>query len=205
MSSYTLPLAEHVALVTGASTGIGAAIAIGLAQAGADVVCHGNSHAPDATCDEVRKSGRRALGVRGDLAKRATASALLKEALEHFGRVDVLINNAGLIRRSPATTYAEEDWDTVIEVNLSSVFRLAQVTGAHMVERGRGKIVNIASLLSFQGGVLVAAYAASKGGRRAAHEGARQRVGPEGGKRQCDCARVHSNGQHDGAAERHHA
>jgi 2-dehydro-3-deoxy-D-gluconate 5-dehydrogenase len=164
MSSQSLPLAEHVALVTGASAGIGAAIAIGLAQAGAHVVCHGNSHAPDATCDEVRRAGRRALAVRGDLSKRPTASALLREAIEHFGRVDVLVNNAGLIRRSPAATFSEADWDTVIDVNLSSVFRLAQAAGAHMLERGRGKIVNVASLLSFQGGILVAAYAASKGG-----------------------------------------
>ncbi len=164
MTAYALPLAEQVALVTGASGGIGAAIALGLAQAGADLVCHGNSRAPDATCEEVRKLGRRALGVRGDLAERATAAAIVGEAIAHFGKLDVLVNNAGLIRRSPAASLAEADWDTVIEVNLSSVFRLAQAAGAHMLERGRGKIVNIASLLSFQGGVLVAAYAASKGG-----------------------------------------
>jgi 2-deoxy-D-gluconate 3-dehydrogenase len=164
MSSRVLSLADQVALVTGASTGIGAAIAIGLAQAGADVVCHGNSHAPDATCDAVRELGRRAVAVRGDLSRRPTADGLLQEAIGHFGRVDLLINNAGIIRRSPAATMSEADWETVIDVNLSSVFRLAQVAGRHMLERGRGKIVNVASLLSFQGGVLVAAYAASKGG-----------------------------------------
>jgi 2-deoxy-D-gluconate 3-dehydrogenase len=157
-------LSDQVALVTGASTGIGAAIAIGLAQAGADVVCHGNSHAPDATCDAVRELGRRAVAVRGDLSRRPTAYGLLQEAIGHFGRLDLLINNAGIIRRSPAATMSEADWETVIDVNLSSVFRLAQVAGRHMLERGRGKIVNVASLLSFQGGVLVAAYAASKGG-----------------------------------------
>jgi 2-deoxy-D-gluconate 3-dehydrogenase len=164
MSSEGLPLSDQVAVVTGASTGIGAALAVGLARAGADVVCHGNAHAPDATCDAVVSLGRRALAARGDLSRRSTASDLVREAVGHFGKVDILINNAGLIRRSPATSMAEEDWDTVIDVNLSSVFRLAQAAGRHMLERGRGKIVNIASLLSFQGGVFVAAYAASKGG-----------------------------------------
>jgi 2-deoxy-D-gluconate 3-dehydrogenase len=164
MNAQTLPLADQVALVTGASAGIGAAIATGLAQAGADVACHGNSRPPDATCNAVRKLGRRALAVRGDLAKRSTPAAMVRETIEHFGRIDLLINNAGLIRRSPAAMVAEADWDTTMEVNLSSVFRLAQAAGMHMLEQGRGKIVNIASLLSFQGGVFVAAYAASKGG-----------------------------------------
>jgi len=158
------PLAEQVALVTGASTGIGAAIATALAEAGADVACHGNSRSPDATCDQVRKLGRRALALQGDLRTRSTAAALVQGTIETFGRVDLLVNNAGLIRRAPAASVPEADWDTVLEVNLSSVFRLAQVAGAHMLERRRGKIVNIASLLSFQGGVNVAAYAASKGG-----------------------------------------
>ena len=164
MTDYASPLAEQVALVTGASTGIGAAIAIGLARAGADVVCHGNTHPPDATCEEIRKLGRRALAVRGDLTVHSTPAALLAETLAQFGRADILVNNAGLIRRSPAVSFSETDWDTVLAVNLSSVFRLAQVAGAHMLERGRGKIVNVASLLSFQGGINVAAYAASKGG-----------------------------------------
>jgi 2-dehydro-3-deoxy-D-gluconate 5-dehydrogenase len=159
-----MSLAEQVALVTGASGGIGAAIAKGLAQAGADVVCHGNSHSPDETCEEVRKLGRRTRGVRGDLAARATASALVSETIAHFGRLDILINNAGLIRRSAAAEVPDEEWDTVLEVNLSSVFRLARAAGTHMLERGRGKIVNVASPLSFQGGVFVPAYAASKGG-----------------------------------------
>lgn len=153
-----------VALVTGASAGLGAAIAVALAEAGADVAAHGNSRTPDATCEIIRHSGRRSLAIRGDLADRETPRRLVAGVLEEFGRLDILVNNAGTIRRAPAAEYSEEDWDAVIEVNLSSVFRLSQLAGRHMLERGSGKIVNVASLLSFQGGVTVPAYAASKGG-----------------------------------------
>ena len=153
-----------VALVTGASTGLGAAIAVALAEAGADVACHGNSHTPDATCEAISRLGRRALAVRGNLQHREAPRQLFDTTIRAFGQVDILINNAGTIRRAPATDYSEDDWSTVIEVNLSSVFRLSQLAGKAMIERERGKIVNIASLLSFQGGLTVPAYAASKGG-----------------------------------------
>src|SRR5215212_8760515 len=154
----------RVALVTGASAGLGAAIAVALAEAGADVACHGNSRTPGATCALVERAGRRALGVLGDLSERETPRDLVGRVVQEFGRIDILVNNAGTIRRAPAVEYSEEDWATVIEVNLSSVFRLSQAAGRHMIERRRGKIINIASLLSFQGGVNVPAYAASKGG-----------------------------------------
>lgn len=154
----------QVALVTGASTGLGQAIAIALAEAGASVVCHGNTHAPDATREAIGKIGRESLGLIGDLSDRETPRRLIEKTIEHFGRLDILVNNAGTIRRAPATDYSEDDWQAVIEVNLSSVFRLSQLAGRHMIERGRGKILNIASLLSFQGGITVPAYAASKGG-----------------------------------------
>jgi 2-deoxy-D-gluconate 3-dehydrogenase len=153
-----------VALVTGASTGLGQAIAIALAEAGANVACHGNTHAPDQTCAAVIKVGRQALSVTGDLSLRETPRHLIEKTIAHFGQLDILVNNAGTIRRAPATSYSEEDWAVVIEVNLSSVFRLSQLAGEHMIARGRGKILNIASLLSFQGGITVPAYAASKGG-----------------------------------------
>jgi 2-deoxy-D-gluconate 3-dehydrogenase len=153
-----------IALVTGASTGLGQAIAIGLAEAGADVACHGNKHAPDKTCEAVNATGRKSLSLTGDLSVRETPRQLIEKTIEHFGQLDILVNNAGTIRRAPATEYSEEDWATVIEVNLSSVFRLSQLAGRQMIERGRGKILNIASLLSFQGGITVPAYAASKGG-----------------------------------------
>jgi 2-deoxy-D-gluconate 3-dehydrogenase len=153
-----------VALVTGASAGLGAAIAIALAESGADVAAHGNSRAPDATCQSIALAGRRALPILGNLADKAVPEQLIKQTLAHFGQLDILVNNAGTIRRSPAVDHSEEDWATVIEVNLSSVFRMCQLAGRHMIERGSGKIVNIASLLSFQGGVTVPGYAASKGG-----------------------------------------
>jgi 2-deoxy-D-gluconate 3-dehydrogenase len=89
---------------------------------------------------------------------------LIEQTIEHFGQLDILVNNAGTIRRAPATEYSEDDWTTVIAVNLSSVFRMSQLAGRHMIDRGGGKILNIASLLSFQGGITVPAYAASKGG-----------------------------------------
>jgi 2-dehydro-3-deoxy-D-gluconate 5-dehydrogenase len=156
------------ALVTGASAGLGAAIAVALAEAGADVACHGNTRAPEATCERVASAGRQSLAVTGDLSRRETPRALVEETVGRFGRLDILVNNAGTIRRTPATQYSEEDWAAVIEVNLSSVFRLSQLAGRHMLTREGaargGKIVNIASLLSFQGGITVPAYAASKGG-----------------------------------------
>ncbi len=160
----TFRLDGKVALVTGASTGLGQAIAVALAEAGANVACHGNTHAPDATCEAITGIGREAFPLTGDLSNPQTPRQLIDKTIAHFNRLDILVNNAGTIRRAPATEYSEEDWATVIEVNLSSVFRLAQLAGRHMIERGGGKILNIASLLSFQGGVTVPAYAASKGG-----------------------------------------
>ncbi|PYS94269.1 MAG: 2-deoxy-D-gluconate 3-dehydrogenase [Acidobacteria bacterium] len=157
-------LVDKVALVTGASAGLGQTIAIALAEAGAHVACHGNTRAPDATCASVTQLNRQAFALTGDLAERETPRALIDETIEHFGRLDILVNNAGMIRRAPAVDYSEADWAMVIEVNLSSVFRLSQLAGKQMIERGSGKIVNIASLLSFQGGITVPAYAASKGG-----------------------------------------
>jgi len=155
----------RVALVTGASAGLGAAIAVALAEAGAQVVCHGNTRSPESTCNNIESAGRVAHGITGDLAKPDTPGSLVDQALERFGRIDILINNAGTIRRAPAVDYSDEDWATVIEVNLSSVFRLSKLVGKRLIEQqSRGKIVNIASLLSFQGGITVPAYAASKGG-----------------------------------------
>ncbi len=175
-------LDDCIALVTGASTGLGAAIAIALAEAGASVACHGNTRSPASTCEQIESAGGVAHPITGDLAKAETAKELITQTLDRFGRIDILVNNAGTIRRAPAVDYSDDDWTAVIEVNLSSVFRLSKLAGKHMIERGHGgKIVNIASLLSFQGGITVPAYAASKGGvaqltKALANEWAKHRI-----------------------------
>jgi 2-deoxy-D-gluconate 3-dehydrogenase len=154
-----------VALVTGASSGLGQAIAIALGEAGADVACHARSTGnADDTCAAIDKVGGRSITVAGDMAEKETPARVVSETIDHFGKIDILINNAGMIRRSPAVDFSEDDWATVVEVNLSSVFRLSQSAGRSMIEQGSGKIVNIASLLSFQGGITVPAYTASKSG-----------------------------------------
>jgi 2-dehydro-3-deoxy-D-gluconate 5-dehydrogenase len=153
-----------VALVTGAAAGIGAAIAEALAEAGADVACHGNTRPADATAAKVLAKNRKSAALSGDLSDRATPARLIAEVRERFGRIDLLINNAGIIRRTPAVDHSDEDWDAVLNVNLTSVFSLCKLAGKHLLEQGSGKIVNIASLLSFQGGVNVPGYAAAKGG-----------------------------------------
>jgi len=171
-------LDDRVALVTGASTGLGAAIAVALGDAGAKVACHGNTHSPDATCQRIKQ----AHPLTGDLSEPQTAKHLVEQTIDHFGRLDILINNAGIFRRAPAVEYSDDDWAAVLEVNLSSVFRLCQTAGKHMIDSERGgKIVNIASLLSFQGGITVPAYAAAKGGvaqltKALANEWARYRI-----------------------------
>lgn len=155
----------QTALVTGASAGLGAAIALALAEAGADVACHGNTRSPEPTCKAVKQCGHTALPLIGDLSDKATPQRLLDEIVARFGKIDILVNNAGTIRRQPAADYSDDDWDAVLEVNLSSVFRLSRAVGRHLLEReSGGKILNVASLLSFQGGITVPAYAASKGG-----------------------------------------
>lgn len=161
---HPFDLRGKTALVTGASGGIGQAIAIGLAAAGADVAVHGHSRPLDATCDAIRDAGRRAVPLVANLSDRAAADRLVAEAIETLGQLDILINNAGAIRRAPAADHGDADWDIILETNLTSVFRLARGVGRHMLERGSGKIVNIASLLSFQGGITVPGYAAAKGG-----------------------------------------
>lgn len=151
------------ALVTGSSAGLGAAIAVALAEAGANVVCHGNSRSADQTCRSIEKLGRRAAAVQVDLSQANAAEQLFQKAQE-FAPIDILVNNAGVIRRSPALDYSDADWAVVLQVNLNSVFKLSQLAARGFVERGQpGKIVNITSLLAFQGGITVPAYAASKG------------------------------------------
>lgn len=154
-----------VALVTGSSSGLGQAMAIALAEAGADIVCHGSkSGGTVETTTKISELGRKTGEVFGDMGDKEVPKQLIEGVVEQFGKIDILINNAGTIRRSPAVDYSEEDWSTVLEVNLSSIFRLSQAAAKIMIPNGSGKIVNIASLLSFQGGITVPAYTASKSG-----------------------------------------
>jgi 2-deoxy-D-gluconate 3-dehydrogenase len=158
-------LEGRIALVTGASRGLGAAMAVGLAEAGADVVVHGNTRSPDDTCRAVEAAGRRAIPITADLGDPAASRDLVDRAVAAAGRLDILVNNAGIIRRGPTHEFADEDWHAVLEVDLHAVFRLSRAMGRHLLAAGRpGKIVNVASLLTFQGGINVAAYAAAKGG-----------------------------------------
>ncbi|HEX2209745.1 MAG TPA: 2-dehydro-3-deoxy-D-gluconate 5-dehydrogenase KduD, partial [Longimicrobium sp.] len=151
------------ALVTGASRGLGAAMAVALAEAGADVVCASTRRAgTDKTAAAIRAAGREAWQVEADHADRASVLAMADEAERLAGRIDIVVNNAGTIRRHPAAGFPLEDWDAVIRTNLDSVFVLSQRLGRGMIERGAGKIINVASLLSFQGGITVPAYTASK-------------------------------------------
>jgi 2-deoxy-D-gluconate 3-dehydrogenase len=155
----------RVALVTGASRGLGAAIALGLAEAGADVAAHGHTRSTEATRTGVQSFGRRTMALAGDLGEADVPDRLVRETLDGLGALDILVNNAGVIRRGDAVETTDEDWESVVNVNLTSAFRLARAAGRHMLASGRGgKIVSVASLLSFQGGIRVPAYAAAKHG-----------------------------------------
>ena len=156
-------LSGRVAIVTGANTGIGQGIAIALAEAGADVALVGRTPAQE-TAKEVRRAGRKAAIVHADLSTIAPVQGVVQRTTAELGGVDILVNNAGIIRRADALDFSEEDWDAVIDTNLKSVFFLSQAVARHMVEQGRGKIINIASMLSFQGGIRVPSYTASKSG-----------------------------------------
>src|SRR5947209_6876688 len=156
-------------------------MAIALAQAGADVVCHGNSRSPRETCEKIEKLGRRAAAVQADLVQSGAAETLFERA-QQFAPVDIVINNAGTIRRARAIEYSDKDWTAVLQVNLNSLWKICQAAGKSFIaRRTAGKIVNIASLLAFQGGITVPAYAASKGAvaqltKALANEWASQRI-----------------------------
>ena len=157
-------LSGRVALVTGASRGIGASLARALARAGAHVALHASRAEATAVAAAIHSDhGVETACLVADLEQRTETAALVPRTLERFGRLDVLVNNAGIIRRANAHEFSDQDWDAVLEVDLSSVFTLCRDAGRHMLERGSGKIINSASILSFQGGIRVPAYAAAKG------------------------------------------
>lgn len=157
-------LSGKVAVITGGTRGLGQGMAVGLAEAGADVALVQRSEANTETKQMIEKLGRRCEIILCDLADLEQVKNVIPQVVERFGRVDILVNNGGIQRRSPAVDFSEEDWDAVLNVNLKTVWLLCQQAGQRMVTQGSGKIVNIASLLSFQGGITVPAYAAAKGG-----------------------------------------
>lgn len=156
-------LEGRVALVTGANTGLGRGIALALAQAGADIAAAGVV-AADETGAGVRDLGRRFINIDANLITIDPVGRVVEETVAGLGGLDILVNNAGLIRRADAVDFSEKDWDDVMNVNIKAMFFMSQAAGRHMISRGRGKIINIASMLSFQGGVRVPSYTASKSG-----------------------------------------
>ncbi len=162
--SVSFDLTGRVAMVTGANTGLGQAIAAGLAQAGADIVAVGRS-APTETAAMVEAAGRSLYAIPADLSSVAPIAAVVAQAVAAVGAIDILVNNAGIIRRNDSLDFTEEDWDAVIDTNLKTAFFLSQAVARTWATTGRGgKIINICSMLSFQGGIRVPSYTASKSG-----------------------------------------
>jgi NAD(P)-dependent dehydrogenase (short-subunit alcohol dehydrogenase family) len=165
MSSKLLSLENKVAVVTGGTSGIGRALSLGLADAGADVIATARRQQQvDETAAEIEKLGRRTLRLTSDVCDRNSLEQLLAGTLDRFGQIDILVNCAGRIKRTPTLTMPEEEWTAILDTNLTGTLRACQVFGRHMLGRGYGRIVNIASLNSFVALNEVAAYAASKAG-----------------------------------------
>ena len=151
-----------VAIVTGAARGLGQGMALGLAEAGADIVLVDILDMSESKA-KIEVLGRKCIAISADLSKKESVDTIVSAAVEQMGGIDILFNNAGIIRRSPITEFTEKDWDDVMDVNIRTLFFLSQAVGKRMIEQGRGgKIINTASMLSFQGGVFVPSYTASK-------------------------------------------
>lgn len=151
-----------VAMVTGCNTGLGKSMAVGLAQAGCDIVAVNRSE-PTETAAEVTALGRRFLSLKADLGQQDQLASLVERAVGEMGQINILVNNAGIIRRQEALDFSEQDWDEVMDVNIKTLFFLSQQVARQFIKQGGGgKIINIASLLSFQGGIRVPSYTASK-------------------------------------------
>ncbi|MGD0740458.1 MAG: SDR family NAD(P)-dependent oxidoreductase, partial [Terracidiphilus sp.] len=165
MNPQLFSLEGKVAVVTGGTSGIGQALSLGLADAGADVIATARRQQQvDDTANEIEARGRKTLRMASDVGDRASLEKLLAATLEAFGKVDILVNCAGIIKRRPTIDLPEEEWNNILNVNLTGTLRACQVFGKPMLERGYGRIVNIASLNSFVALSEVAAYAASKAG-----------------------------------------
>lgn len=163
MPANIMSLEGKTAVVTGGTSGIGRALAIGLAEAGANVVASGRREQQLAeTAAAIEALGRKTLRKTSDVCDRASLQALLEATVEEFGRVDILVNCAGIIKRTPTLDVSDEEWESILNTNLNGTLRACQVFGRHMIEHGTGRIINISSLNSYVALTEVAAYAASK-------------------------------------------
>src|SRR5205085_8428455 len=163
MGHASLELNGRTAVVVGGTSGIGLAIARGMAEAGADVVpTSRRAEQVEAAANEIEARGRRSLRVTADVADRSSLQRVLDESLAAFEKIDILVNSAGRTKRAPTLDFTEEDWNAIIDTNLTGTLRGAQVFGRHMLEREQGSIINIASLSTFVALYEVAAYSASK-------------------------------------------
>lgn len=155
-------LSGKTAIVTGAGRGLGKSLAIGLAQAGANVALVTNSTPAEGVQAEIKRLGREALMIQANVADRSKLAGIIEQTVHELGGLDILVNNAGIIRRTPAAEHDYADWQAVLDVNLNSVFVLSQLAGKYMIGQKSGKIINIAAMLSFQGGIHVPGYTSSK-------------------------------------------
>ena len=161
--SQLFDLSGKVAIVTGGNKGLGQGIALALAEAGADIAVV-STRSETETVEAVKALGRKAIHIAADLTSIEPIPHIVSTTLSQLGGLDILVNNAGMIRRADSVDFTEADWDAVIDLNLKSAFFLSQAAGRHMIAQGYGKIINIASMLSFQGGIRVPSYTASKSG-----------------------------------------
>jgi 2-deoxy-D-gluconate 3-dehydrogenase len=161
--SKLFDLSGKVAIVTGGNKGLGQGIALALAEAGADIAVV-STRSETETVEAIKALGRRAIHIAADLTSTEPILHIVSTSLAELGGLDILVNNAGMIRRADSVDFTEADWDAVIDLNLKSAFFLSQAAGRHMIAQGAGKIINIASMLSFQGGIRVPSYTASKSG-----------------------------------------
>ncbi|KPL59249.1 SDR family oxidoreductase [Rossellomorea vietnamensis] len=164
MTNNLFNLTGKVTAITGATRGIGRSMAVALAEAGADIALLQRNPEQTDVKEEIEQLGRKCSIIPCDHEKEEEVKSAIPGVISTFGKIDILVNNAGIQRRSPSVDFLETDWDDVLNINLKVVWLLCQEAGRHMVAQGGGKIINTASLLSFQGGLTVPAYAAAKGG-----------------------------------------